>query len=102
MQQAIELRTGASNSATHCDRHSLRRRVEMWKDPNQQIAIDIGERHADDLLQIEEFGGVGAGLNDAMIGFADNQQGAVGLNRARKMKFLLVRSSKDRLFRTLG
>ena len=57
----------------------------MWKDTNQQIAIEIGERHADNLLQIEEFGSVGAGLDDAMIGFADDQQGAVGLNRAREM-----------------
>ena len=57
----------------------------MWEDTNQQIAIEIGERHADDLLQIEEFGGVGAGLDNTMIGFADDQQGAVGLNRAREM-----------------
>ena len=57
----------------------------MGKDLDQQIAIEIGERHADDLLQIEEFRGVRAGLNDAMIGLTDNQQGAVGLNRAREM-----------------
>jgi len=57
----------------------------MRQDTNEQIAIEIGERHADNLLQIEEFGGIGAGLDDAMIGFADNQQGAVRLNRAREM-----------------
>jgi hypothetical protein len=57
----------------------------MGKDTDQQIAIEIGKGHADDLLQIQKFGSVGAGLNDPMIGFADDQQSAVRLNRARKM-----------------
>ena len=55
----------------------------MWKDANQEIAVEIGERYTGDLLQIEEFGSVGAGLDNTMIRFADDQQGAVGLNRAR-------------------
>lgn len=41
-----------------------------------------------------------AGCRCRIIRLADNQQGTVGLNGARKIN--LFRCSKDRLFRTLG
>ena len=36
-------------------------------------------------FRLRNVGGVGAGLDDAMIGFADDQQGAMRLNGAREM-----------------
>ena len=51
----------------------LRGWVEVRKNSDQQVAVEIGERHSVDLLQIEKFSGIGAGLNDTVIGLADDQ-----------------------------
>jgi hypothetical protein len=55
------------------------------ENPKKQVAVEVSERNPDDPFQIEEFGGVGAGLDDAVIRFADNQQGTMRLNGAREM-----------------
>jgi hypothetical protein len=57
----------------------------MRKNPKQQIAVEFGERHSDNLSEIEKCTSVSAGLNHAVIGFADDQQRAMRLNRAREM-----------------
>lgn len=73
MQKPVIIGAGASDPAAHCDRHSLRGWVEVRKNSDQQVAVEIGERHSVDLLQIEKFSGIGAGLNDTVIGLADDQ-----------------------------
>ena len=40
---------------------------------------------SDDLPEVQKRAGVGAGLDDSVIGLADNQQRAVRLNGAREM-----------------
>ena len=85
MQQAVEFRAWVSDAASHGDRHALRSRIEVRQNAKQQVAVEFGERLPDDLFQIEEFVGIGAGLDDAVIGFADDQQGAMRLNGAREM-----------------
>jgi hypothetical protein len=85
MQQAVELRAGAADPAPDGDRHALGSRIQMRQNTKQQIAVELGERHPDYLLQVEKCRGVCTGLDDAVIWFADDQQRTVRLNRSREM-----------------
>jgi hypothetical protein len=57
----------------------------MRKNPQQEITVEFRERQPDDLPEIEEFSGIRAGLNHAMVGLADHQQRAMRLDGAREM-----------------
>ena len=85
MQQPVVVCAGTSDAASHRDRHAFGGQIKVRKNPDQQIAIEIGQSHADDALQIEKLGGVGAGLDDLIVGFADDQQSPMRLNRSRKV-----------------
>ena len=68
----------------------VQRVVEMRENTKQQVAIDVGQRRSDHAvaLQIEKGGSVGACLDHDMIGFANQQERAMRLDRARQMDLL--------------
>jgi len=45
----------------------------MWQNTQEQITVEIGQLHSDDLLEVQKRGCVGAGLDDPVIRFANNQ-----------------------------
>lgn len=50
----------------------------------------LAQRPLDDSVATEEGAGVGAGLDDRVVGLPDSQQDAVRLNRAREMNLFAL------------
>ena len=57
----------------------------MRQNTQQQIAIEVAQPHSKNLPKVQKCDCVGAGLDNFVIRFADNQQRTVRLNRACEM-----------------
>ncbi len=89
VQQQVEGAFRLADMAAHGDRHGIRRVGQMRADHGCEIAAEIGKAAADQPAgNAEKRGGVGAGARDHQIGFAQQQQRAMRLDRAGQMDLL--------------
>jgi hypothetical protein len=90
VQQRIQLATGAGGAA-QSDRNRICRSAQMGLDLSPQIAAQfVRVQTSKRASQTKEGRRIGAFLNDAAIGFAQDQQCAMWLYRAREMDLLTL------------
>src|SRR5215469_6094678 len=71
--------------------------AKVRKDLQQQVAVDVGQRTADDVIDFEDVSGVGARLDDDVLRLSDDEQGAVRLNRSSEMNLFTLAVGKRSL-----
>ncbi len=91
MQQPVVRGERPAHPAAHRHRDGMERVVDqMGLDAGGQIAGQPGQRPAQHLGLVQEFGGIGACLDHQLISLADHQEGAMGLDRAGQMDLLAL------------
>ena len=80
MKRAIELLLRAAETASNRHGFGMQRSAKMGQNPQQQIAIEFGKRATDDAIYFQQFGRIGAGLDNDVVRFLHDEQRAVRLD----------------------
>ena len=97
MDRAVVSLLWTAEATAKCHRLRMQRSTEMRQDLQEQVAVELGQRTADDRIDVEKLGRVGAGLDDDVVRLLHDEQHAMRLNGACQMDLFTLANRKRRL-----
>src|SRR5262249_15986754 len=90
VNRAIEFARRAAEMAADRQWRRMKLAAKMRQYLQQEIAVEFRQWTADDRVDLQELGSVGARLNDNVIGLTHGKQHAVRLDRPGQMNLLAL------------